>query len=297
MDSESAELARENDQKIRGKFAGLLINVCQKLQNGDINVEDLRLFVIAFCPRGNCIPKSSNVHEIFEEITRHGLWSYLHYYLLEQIVEKFGSCDQEMKTWITNYKNDLLGYKASMKIMDFISVVQSDSSFDDSDSEEESPVKSIKYDRRYFRKLSVKLKVNITNQSLLYIESLWESFADYFLLPPLAAMLECIHTGCILVVWYIPSNLVPQIRQKAPQASDFFREHKIVCVKVGNTSIYEDELFSSELKDNESQIVSYILCESNTMDLLSSAKLFLARTSRWWVNLATNYQVHTHTYC
>ena len=153
MDSESAELARENDQKIRGKFAGLLINVCQKLQNGDINVEDLRLFVMAFCPQGNCIPKSSNVHEIFEEITRRGLWSYLHYYLLEQIVEKFGSCDQEMKTWITNYKNDLLGYKASMKIMDFISVVQSDSSFDDSDSEEESPVKPIKYDRRYFRKL------------------------------------------------------------------------------------------------------------------------------------------------
>ena len=139
--------------------------------------------------------------------------------------------------------------------------------------------------------------MNITNQSLLYIESLWESFADYFLLPPLAAMLECIHTGCILVVWHIPSNLVPQICQKAPQASDFFREHKIVCVKVGNTSIYEDELFSSELEDSESQIVSYILCESNTMGLLSSAKLFLARTSRWWVNLATNYQVHTHTYC
>ena len=241
-----SELAHENHQKINGKFASLLTDVCQKLQNGDISVDNFRLFVIALFPPGDCIPKSSDLRQIFEVITRHGLWNYWHYSPLQQIVEKFAADDQDMKTWIKNYKNDLVGFKASTRILDFIPVVESESSFDDSDAEELHMAKLAKYDHRYFRKLSVKLKVKVTDQSLMYIESLWESFADYLFLPPLAAMFEHVHSGCIVVVWRIPSALVPLICQKAPQASDFFREHQVVRVQVGHKIIYEDESFSEE---------------------------------------------------
>ena len=260
MENEADNLDHQNYEKIKGKFARLLIDVCKKLQNRDVNVDGFRLFVVALFPPGDCIPKSSDLHHIFEVITRNGLWNYSYYFPLEQIVEKFAADDEEMKTWIKSYKNDLAGFKASTKILKFIPEVQSESSFDDSDSEQP---KQAKYDQRYFQKLSFKLKVKITDHTLMYIESLWESFADYFL-PPLTAMFECVHKGCIVVVWRIPSALVPQIHQKAPQASDFFKEHRIICVKVGDMIIYEEESFSSLSEESEVQMVSCVSAAKHT---------------------------------
>jgi len=253
MEIDADNLDRRNYEKIKGKFAGLLTDVCEKLQKRDVNVDGFRLFVISLFSPGDCIPKSSDLPQIFEVITRNGLWNYSHYSPLEQIVEKFAADDEDMKTLIKSYKNDLAGFKASTKILKYIEVVESESSLDDSDSEEP---KQAKYDRRYYRKLSIKLHERITDRSLMYIESLWESFADCFL-PPITAMFDCVHKGCIVVVWRIPSALVPQIHQQAPQAINFFKEHQIIYVKLGDTIIYEEE--SSSLSEKiKVQMVSCV---------------------------------------
>jgi len=58
-------LDHQNYEKIKGKFVVLLIDVCKKLQNRDINVDGFRLFIVALFPPGDCIPKSSDLHHIF----------------------------------------------------------------------------------------------------------------------------------------------------------------------------------------------------------------------------------------
>ena len=254
MENEADNLDRQNYDKIKGKFAGLLTDACERLQKRKINMDGFRLFLVSLFSPGDCIPESSDLPQIFEVITRNGLWDYSHYSPLEQIVEKFAADDEDMKTRIKSYKNDLTGFKASTKILKFIPLVESESSFDDSDTEEP---KQAKYDRRYYRKLSMKLRERITDHTLVYIESLWESFADCFL-PPLTAMFECVHKGCIVVVWRIPSALVPQIHQQAPQASDFFKEHQITYVKVGDMIIYEEESSSSLSEESKVQMASRV---------------------------------------
>ena len=96
--------------------------------------------------------------------------------------------DQELKSWIEVYKKDLTSYKATMKLVDYIAVVDSDPSGENSSSEEEQ--EPAKYDRRYYRKLSIKLETKFTSHTLEYLDDLWKEFADLYNLPPLVTLLD-----------------------------------------------------------------------------------------------------------
>jgi len=84
--------------------------------------------------------------------------------------------DQELKSWIEAYKKDLTSYKATTKVVDYIAVVDSDPSGEDSSSEEQvEEQEPAKYDRRYYRKLSIKLETKFTSHTLEYLDDLWKN--------------------------------------------------------------------------------------------------------------------------
>jgi len=86
-----------------------------------VDIEEFRLFVVAFFPPGDCIPQPpTNLTKVFEAITHHGLWDSLHYSPLVWIVRNFGASDPEMKAWIENYKKDLKAYTIVASIEDCI---------------------------------------------------------------------------------------------------------------------------------------------------------------------------------
>ena len=233
-------IAQGSKQKIEAKFAVLLTNVCKKLREKPIDFTELQMFFTSFFSQGKCIAKSSNIHETFDMLTRHKLWDYWNYYPLERLVQAFAADDQEIQSWIEAYKQDLRSYKLTTKLIDHIAAVDFDSSYG-SPSEEEQLERPARYDRRYYSKLSLKLKMRFSDYTLHYIEDLWEEFAELYDLPPHVALLESISKGCVLIVWLVPTHLAPQILHTPPHSDDFYHKHEIMKVEFRGKCIYQEK--------------------------------------------------------
>ena len=250
QEEETAEVTSQNKRIITTKYATLLTNVYNRLQQKQTNVREFRLFVIARFPPGDCIPQSGDLGELFEAITRNGLWDFWNYQPLEDIVHQFGADDKQMEDWVNKYKADLAGFKACTKIVHYMAVVESDSSFDESDQDQPTQPKQAKYDRKYYHKLSVRLKVKVTDQSLSYIDDIWRSVSEYHLIPPLSSLLDHICKGSITVVWLIPTGLVPRLLKQIHEAGDFFHQHRITSVTLHDRCVYDEEISTMEQRQS-----------------------------------------------
>ena len=253
---EVTEVIRQNDRNISAKYATLLINVYsrlqQRLQQNQFNVREFRLYIIARFKPGVFVPDTTDFGELFEAITRNGFWDSMNYEPLEDVVLQFG--DKEMRDWVEEYKAYLAGFKACTKLVNYIRKVESNSSFDESDTEQPTIPKQAKYDRRYCRKLSLQLKVKITDKSLSYIDDIWSSVSQFFLLPPLSALLDCICEGSITVIWLVPTNVVPQILKRIHQARNFFQQHSIASFVLDGHCLYDEK--TSFMEQRQSIVVS-----------------------------------------
>ena len=239
-DSGTVGAARKNKQKIDGKFAKLLMNVCRKLREKPIDIDDLEIFLKGLFPEG-CIPKCSNISDIFKAISDNKLWDYWNYGPLEELVKGVAADDQEVASWIATYRRDLKSYKDATKLIHCIASADSVSIVDESPSGEEQVERPARYNQQYYKALSIKLKIKLTDHSLNYIDDLWNECADLYGLPPYVALLDCIHKGSVSIVWLIPSHLAPKILSAAPHRSDFYHKHEITRVELDGKCIYQEE--------------------------------------------------------
>ena len=236
-DGDTVGISQRSKQKIEAKFAVLLTNICKKLREKPMDFTELQMFFTSFFSLGECIAKSSNIHETFDMLTRHKLWDYWNYYPLERLVQAFAADDEEIQSWVEAYKQDLRSYKLTTKLIDHIAA---DSSYG-SPSEEEQLERPARYDRRYYSKLSIKLKMKFSDHTLHYIEDLWKEFAELYDLPPHTALLDSISKGCVLIIWLVPTHLAPQILLTVPHSDDFYRKHEIMRVEFGGKCIYQEK--------------------------------------------------------
>ena len=224
--------------KIKGEFATLLKNVCKKLKEKSIDFEGLHTFLTSYFSPGKCIPKSSSIHEIFDTLNHHKLWDYWNYYPLEELIKGFAADDPEIKLWLETYKQHLKLYKETTKLTDLIAV--SFSIVDKSLSEAKQLEQRARYNKQYYQTLSFKLQKKLTDHTVSYIDDLWDEFTELNNLPRLA-LLDCIHEGCVSIVWLIPCHLAPHIRSTTPLSADFYCKHEITRVDLGEECIYQEE--------------------------------------------------------
>ena len=226
-------MTRQNLIKIQQSFAKLLKAVAENLKSKELDLEVFRFFVVALFPPGRCIPQSSKVVEIFEAVTTNGLWSYWHYTPVEKIVAEYAPNDDEMKGLLDKYKKELSGYKVMTKIADVIELYKIDEFADPSRR------LTVAYDPAYLQRLSLKLKTRVTDKSLEYVDELWISLAEYFLLPSLSVLLENIRSGCIEVSWLIPPLFASQIIGNLHENSAFLETKGIVRVLLDGNCFYD----------------------------------------------------------
>jgi len=239
MSSGAVAIAQENQQKINSKFGDLLEQSCKKLREKQINMKDFCRFLEGLFPPGDWIPESSSVdiNEIFQAINLNKLWDHLNYSPLQAIVRKFMGNDQDMNAQFETYKKDLASFKATTKLVHYIDAIDSDQRGDDLSSEEDQlEWQPAKYDRRYYRKLSVKLEARFTTNTLESLDDLWEEFADLYNLPPVVTLLDHIHKNSISIVWFVPAHLAPKILW----AVDFYSRHHITGVEFDGVCIYQE---------------------------------------------------------
>ena len=88
----------------------------------------------------------------------------------------------------------------------------------------------------------------MTGKTLEYIDKLWLSLAELFVLPALSALLDNIKRGCIEVSWLIPPAhfiSISQIRDNLQKNASFLKAKNIIEVFIDDESIYnaqEDEV-------------------------------------------------------
>ena len=238
---------------IQRKFTKLQQNACEALQLklNEKEVKKLHLFLTTILPHGfaKCLPKSSDLMEIFEAVTHNDLWNHSNYFPLETLIEEFGG-DTDLITQVEQFKMDRSSFQVATKIKDYIPAAKSLL------AESDEPVEPapIKPDHKYLWKLGVKLDECVGNESLEYLEKLWRSLAKTLRLPPVSLVLHAIVEKSILVVWLIPAKLGPKAIEIARQSAEFFRSYPILSVTIGDECVYEKEI--------EGEKVSYHDCAS-----------------------------------
>lgn len=229
----------ETEAKILDYFANLLSEMSEKLIEMNVNMKRFHSHVVRLFPPGDCIPASSDPEDIFDALVKNGLMNHLHYDPpLESVAQRFGtSSDSSMMALVREYNKKLTAFTATTKLADYISKCETE---DEADPDESILPNPAKYDKAYFKKLRVKLQIRITDETLKYIDDLWRSLAEHFLLPSLSALLDSVLASSLIIVWLVPDQIVQQILERISGASEFFRRHHITEVFIDDECVYKD---------------------------------------------------------
>ena len=141
-----------------------------------------------------------------------------------------------MSKYISSYKAELAGFKATTKIIDFIEECNDEE--DIAYSDDSIGQFKARYDKKYYRRLAVKLKSPVAENSLEYVDDFWRSIADLFLLPSLPVLLESIHRGCTEITWSISSKAASKIESSVLL---FYRLLDVIQVKLDDEILFMAE--------------------------------------------------------
>ena len=233
-------VAQRNIRKIQAKFSTLVTKSRTRLQSREISIEDVQTFLVTmYSSPGSrdgsymvttVVESARSLDEIFRALGKYGLWDYLNYYLLQSIIEEFANDDDELNGMMEQYQRDLTGHILTQKIQTYLDAVGENTA----DEKVPSP-------QQLFGKLSVKVKANITDYSLKYVNDLWRSLAIQFSLPQPTMILHKVAEGCIGITWLIPANLVEYVTKMVQETSSVFAKKHILRVMLKEQCIYPME--------------------------------------------------------
>ena len=111
----------------------------------------------------------ASLGEVFIALSKHRLWDYINYYLLQSIIEHFVSDDKKLNGMMKQYQKDLSGHTLALGIekclyLDATNSVQINPAFPP--------------------------PTNVTCHSFSYVKDLWRSLQNQFSLPNLERMLQ-----------------------------------------------------------------------------------------------------------
>ena len=190
-------VARRNIRKIQGKFSTLVTRSCKRLQNRETDVDEVQTFLIVMFSSPNSrdgsdtvttvVESTKSLEEIFRALSKYRLWDYLNYFLLQSIIEEFANDDGELNDMMEQYQQDLTGYVLALRIQEYLDTTHPIVATSDGENsgDEIAPALQQWQKHKLFKKLSVKIDANITDHSLNYVTSLWQSLAKQFVLPDL----------------------------------------------------------------------------------------------------------------
>ena len=215
-------------ETIKRDFSCLLVDVRVALQASHVDIVDIHQFLVSFFQRDDCIPKSSDLTEIFNAISVARLWHYDHYGPLKRLAESFLPEDNPARKRITDYRSQLSGFYTTTKIIDFIDLSDSE----DHPQQDFSPEKY----KPYYHKLTLTLKLD---RKIKYVDTLWKALIEEFNLPPLTVVIDKIVKGSLIVSWLIPQEVSTVILDSYSKAIRFYEQQTIIQVKIDDKVLYD----------------------------------------------------------
>ena len=229
-------MAQVNFDKVRAQFSSLLVDVREAMQSVQVSVENVRHYLVSLFERGDCIPSTTKLLDIFEAVSIARLWRFDNYGPLESVASKFLPTDSSTLQQIRDYKAQLSHFKCTTKIIDYISLQPSD--LDCEESVQSTPAISPSHLRELKTKL--KLKRKITDLTLKYIDDVWKSIIDEFDLPPLTVVIQKITSGCLEIDWLVLPSVANKVLSAPPEAEKFYSHHQFILVAIDGKAVYYD---------------------------------------------------------
>ena len=275
-------IAQRNIQKIQGKFSALVTKSCRRLQSRKIKikVKDIQTFLVTMysSPKSRdgsdtvttVVESARNLDEIFRALSKHRLWDYLNYYLLQSIIEEFASDDDELNGMMKQYQQDLTGHILTLQIQAYLETVNSELppvTANDNENPTDEIVSALppQQNCELFKKLTLKVKANVSDRSLSYVDDLWRSLTNQFALPRPALILHNIAKGCIGITWLIPANLVKYVTKMARETTNMFAEENVLRVTLEEQCIYPMEAELPLLESETAALKEKVCCLGRSM--------------------------------
>ena len=238
-------IAQHNERIIKGKFAFLVLTTFTKLKVKLVTGEKLHTCLVAFYCKDDhfdadtflrkFINQDLSLKEVFDAISKQGLWDYMNYGLLQSFIKVFLSEDTEANDMLTQYQRNIRGYFLATKLEEYIKNAQSAKQC----ALHSDLLPPASPDKNLFTDLSIKITgVDIAQESLAYIDQLWKSLANQISLPLQMLLLRTVGKGCIIITWLIPSYVVPHVIKRVGESSNYFEEEHIIRVIVDHSCIY-----------------------------------------------------------
>ena len=252
-DDVSKELKSINEARIRKEYCSLTKKIIRTLQKVDI--KELKLDIAnIFDPEdvSDDIISSSDVYEIFRQLTTKHFWSFSDINKLTALADLHIEDDCEIEKAIEKYNDNLIGYKTCTLIGEKIKFDSMQQESDEELEHEKDEVTEEK-DPSYYnittrKKLVVSIlkkegcgHIKVSEKSLLYLEEIFQKMKGKFNLK-LDAVLKKVATGSIEIAWYIPSISAWIILDKLPENLQFLQEEGISTMFLEDVLIFSDSI-------------------------------------------------------
>ena len=205
----------EVTQKIADKersFSNLLCDVRRYLQRNctDDDIQDIKVFLTSLSvsireDTSPCVFTSHQaeiiVHnklpQIFQWLTINGFWSFLNFYLLESLVERYG--DDDLKKRVTEFKEDMEKFKKDMKLVDFLPAWSG---------------RCPHVPASGFEPVILRVNKDWPNCTLADIARLEGYLESRFMINRFILRFANSHPGSVVIMWLVPSHVIAFLKKR-----------------------------------------------------------------------------------
>ena len=212
------------------RFSGLLCDV-QEFLKREGNVEAIKLYLTSlsmsikedvspsvFTSQQAVIITHSKLTQIFEWLTINGFWSFLNFYLLERLVDRYGN--NALKTSVNAFKQDMERFKLDMKLVDFLPAWSG---------------RSPHIPASGFEPIILRVNKDWSNCTLADVARLEGFIESRFLINRFLLRFANGHSGSVVIMWLAPSHAIAFLKEMIMAVgTESFTELGVVEVKFGD---------------------------------------------------------------
>ena len=216
-------------------FHTLKLSVSKQIDAMNVTIKKLHKVVVSLYPHA-AIPNpmmaklegALNCQEYFTIITKHGMWSYINYHLLQCLVERLVPQDSGMTKEIAMHGSNVMEFVAKTCIDDYI----------DSVSRKTSKTTEVDHATRpapaMFAPFQFRLKPYFQRKSMRTILTLQGRVMKHFSLPHPTLLLDSIRKGSTIIDFQFVQVEMERVYSVADTSSGFFRDLNVESVTIGN---------------------------------------------------------------
>ena len=221
------------EEKIKKESEELQESFSQMVDDAYDIISDKKIGVESFAARlANLLPVQRELHgefvdKVCDEITKEttvlkvwskltAYWNFLNYFLLEQVILKFG--DPCLRAKMKDYKKTISHFQHNTRLRDFANCAATVST-------------NLSENLKLF---AMKFEDQWDECTLEDLEKFEKRFTHQLLLPSFILTLKAIKPGCIHVTWTIPAVIGESLKEKMDntEMKKFCKEHGITSITI-----------------------------------------------------------------